>query len=261
MDNQTTPPAAPTPEVQNEAKPKKKAGFFRKVFYVFLVVMIIIVLGLGYLGFMPGVSKIFGSDKPRNLGVVASAEDEQAVMDKLAVQYLGLTGSTSFSISGQKSVDTAFTDKELTALMASHEKMWKHYPVSNAQVRFNADGTAEVSGILRTDRIFEYAAATGIDTSDVKKWMDKVKIAVNNPPFYVKGRAEVNSGVLSGALMKVEVGRLPIPLSLIAPDESDVNSFAQNRLSKAGVRVEEGSFGEGKVNFKGTIPAQVGFSK
>jgi hypothetical protein len=259
MENQTMPAASPNPP-STEIKPKK-SGFFRKLFFTLCILAAIIILGLGYLGFMPGVSKLFGSDKPRNLGVVAGTEDRQAAMDKLGIEYLSLTGAAPFSLSGQKNFNGSLTDKELTALMAEHEKLWKYYPVSSAQVRFNEDGTAEVSGILRTDRIFEYAAATGIDVKQVKEWMDKTKIPLNNPPFYLKGKATVESGKLSGELMKVEIGRLPLPLSLIAPDQSDAVSFGQNRLSKAGVKVDEASIEAGKVNLKATLPAQVGFSK
>ena len=39
------------------------------------VLVIVVVLVLGYLGFVPGVSNIFGSNKPRDLGVTYTAAD------------------------------------------------------------------------------------------------------------------------------------------------------------------------------------------
>ena len=36
------------------------------------------VLALGYLGFVPGVASLFGSDKPRDLGIKATAADLQS---------------------------------------------------------------------------------------------------------------------------------------------------------------------------------------
>ena len=44
-------------------------NFIKKFVVGLIVVIIVVVLGLGYLGFVPGVSKILGSDKPRNLGI------------------------------------------------------------------------------------------------------------------------------------------------------------------------------------------------
>jgi len=236
----------------------------KKFFYTILFLAIIIVLVLGYLGFVPGLSSIFGSDKPKDLGIVAGEQDLASVQAKVNTQYATITSadpSTSYALSGSKQLDTTFTDKELTALMAQHEKMWKYYPISSAQVRFNADGTAELSGILRTDRIYGYAAATGIPAEQVKSWLDKVKILVANPPIYLKGRVEVNNGVMSGELSELQIGRLSIPSNLYDGRQSELLSFAQNRLDKAGVNIETVNFQVGQANFKGMVPAVVGFSE
>lgn len=49
---------------------------------LFLLIVISIVGVLGYFGFIPGVSKIFGSDQPRDLGVTYSYADYTSYMDK-----------------------------------------------------------------------------------------------------------------------------------------------------------------------------------
>jgi hypothetical protein len=264
MDNQNSPNTGPTTEQQPETKPARKHHFFRNFLYTVLIIAILLIASLGYLGFVPGVSKIFGSDKPRNLGIKASSLDEQTIESKTNIQYVTLTSSdaqTSLSLSGSKNIDTTFTDKELTALMAQHEKMWKYYPISDAQVRFNADGTGELSGILRTDRIYGYAAATGISSEDVKTWLDKVKILVANPPIYLKGKVKVQNGVMTTEWQQLEIGRLPIPISLLSDNQTAIVDFAENRLAEAGIKIQTVNIESGKANFKGSIPVSVGFSE
>jgi hypothetical protein len=244
-----------------QALSTRTGGIIRKLFGAVIVVLVLAVVGLGYLGFVPGLSSVFGSDKPRDLGVSVSSDDAQTIAAKLGVEYATLSSGSgeTLAISGSKAIDDALSDRELTALMREHEKMWKHYPISDARVRFNADGTAELSGILRTDRIYGYAEATGIPADAVKKYLDIAKIAIANPPIYLKGKVVVNNGVMTTSFERLEIGRLPIPVSRVA-DESGVAQFASNRLEKAGVRVETASFEAGRVNFKGSIPTSVGFA-
>jgi hypothetical protein len=222
---------------------------------------VVFVLVLGYLGFVPGISKIFGSDKPINLGIVPGAGDSGSIQAKTGIHYVPLpTGAaTTYSLAGNKEIDMAFTDKELTALVAEHEKLWKYYPISDAQVRFNADGTAEVSGILRTDKIYGYAAATGISIGDVKFWLDKVSVLAPNPPIYLKGKVDVVNGKMSGELQKLEIGRLPMPVSVFAGSQATVSDFVQNRLVAAGIKIESFHITSDGASFKGNIPATIGF--
>ncbi len=240
----------------------RRGGIAKKLLYAVITVLVVLVLVLGYLGFVPGVSKIFGSDKPRDLGVVPDSGDSGSIQAKTGIRYMSLpTGSiATYSLTGSKAIDATFTDKELTALMALQEKMWKYYPISDAQVRFNSDGTAELSGILRTDRIYGYAAATGISMNDVKFWLDKVSVFAPNPPIYIKGSVDVANGEISGGLQKLEIGRLPVPVSVFTDNQKVILDFAQNRLDEAGIKSESAHIGAGdQVSFKGDIPATVGF--
>jgi len=233
----------------------------KKIFYTFAILLILIILVLGYLGFVPGVSSIFGSNKPRDLGISARSSDEQSMAAKLDIKYTVLSSASSpqasLQLSGSKKLDTIFSDRELTGLMAQYEKAWKYYLISDAQVRFNADGTGEVSGILNVDRIYGYAAAAGLTAEEVKPWLDKVKIFTSNPPIYLKGKAETKNGVLTGELQTLEIGRLPVPASIL-PNNAVMVDFIQNRLTKLGIKIQNASIESGKVNFQGAIPTSVG---
>lgn len=57
--------------------------FFKFVGFLILILIIVVILLLGYLGFVPGVSAIFGSNKPRDLGITHTQADLDSAQTKL----------------------------------------------------------------------------------------------------------------------------------------------------------------------------------
>jgi len=64
--------------------------FIKKFAVGLIVIIIVIVLGLGYLGFVPRVSKMLGSDKPRDLGIRYTEADLNSIISKNGVQRIVL---------------------------------------------------------------------------------------------------------------------------------------------------------------------------
>lgn len=60
----------------------------KKILIILGVLILILVLALGYLGFLPWLSSVFGSDRPRDLGVRPMPQDLDSAMTKLAVQAM-----------------------------------------------------------------------------------------------------------------------------------------------------------------------------
>lgn len=60
----------------------------KKILIIVGVIVLIIALALGYLGFLPWLSSVFGSDRPRDLGVRPMPEDLDSAMTKLSVQAM-----------------------------------------------------------------------------------------------------------------------------------------------------------------------------
>ena len=58
----------------------------KKWLIVVLVLILIPTLVLGYLGFVPGVSAIMGSNRPRDLGVRYTEADLSSLMAKNGIQ-------------------------------------------------------------------------------------------------------------------------------------------------------------------------------
>lgn len=213
-----------------------------KVFLSIIAIIIIaIVLFLGYLGFIPGVSALFGSNKPRDLGIKYTEADTTSARAKSQIEYAELPAGTPDALSivrtGSRPVTTSFTSSEVTALM--NNRPFKYWPYKNVQMKFNTDGSAEVSGILEKSKVAGYCASIGVD----KKVADKVvQYLPANTVFYVKGKASLTDNKVS--LLdpsRVEIGRMSIPVNMILSFDAK-NADIAYAADQAGIEGELNSY-------------------
>lgn len=102
-------------------------------------------------------------------------------------------------------------------------------------MKFNADGSAEVSGQLIKDRLPGYLASVGVDKSVADKI---IKYLPANMVFYVKGKASLTDNKVS--LLdpsKVEIGRMSIPVNLILSFDTN-NSNIVYAADQSGIENE-----------------------
>ena len=171
------------------------------------------VLALGYFGLIPGLSSVLGADKPRDLGIRYTEADRTSARAKSQIVYATLPESTppeqSRVFSGSRPVSATFSSAEITSLL--NNRPWRYYPYKNMQIKFNGDGSAEVSGMLDKSKVPGYCAAIGIPKEAANFAM---KFLPPNPVFYVKGRAALTNNKLSLFEPEAfELGRIPMPVS------------------------------------------------
>jgi len=255
--------------------------FIGKLFLIiFLLVIILPILGLGYLGFIPGLSSIFGTNKPRNLRVQWTEEDRTSARGKSQIEYVILSanegGETGFQTSGSRPVSTEFSSAEASALM--NNRPWRNWPYKDVQVKFNADGSGEISGVLLKDRLPAYGAKIGAPKGTIEFAM---KFLPANPVFYLKMKASLKDNKVEVFEPQVfEIGRMKLPVSMflslvpgrlvkeawavdnMAKELSKVQNkraliieFINERLSLiTGFFANSASFAENKLIFDGTLP-------
>jgi hypothetical protein len=221
-----------------------------------LAVIVILVGVVGYLGFMPGVSDLFGSSKAKDLGVTFTAADLQSAKAKIGRIITDLPSTAdavnSIKFSGQKAINTVLTSAEATALF--NDKQWKYYPLKNVQIKFNPDGTTEMAAKVIKSRIEGFAQAIGVAASDVKAITDYVKFIPNDPAVYVKGKLSVVNGKISQAVSSFTVGKLDLTKQ-IQDNAASVSSWFQNHiLTIPGTTVKNLSVAAGKLSFEGSLP-------
>ena len=126
-----------------------------------------------------------------------------------------------------------------------NNKPGKYFPYKNVQLKFNADGSGEISGTLIKNRIPLYAATFDAPKVAVDLVM---KFLPENPVFYLKGQASLKDNrVALFQPQRLEIGRLPVPLGPIL-------SFAPIKIKKA-LALDIGEFNKelSKVSNKKTL--------
>jgi hypothetical protein len=237
------------------------------IFIGIVSILFILVLIAGYLGFVPGVSDIMGSNKPVDLGVTYSAADSASGMAKGGVQHSALPASTlpedSLAFSGTMARNFNLTQAEVNALINGNS--WVYFPLSDIQVRFNADNSAEISGMLKLDVLKDYALARGLSEADYNTALEQVSkyaFIQDNMPFYLKGTGSVVNGNITFECLSMKLGRLPIPVSEINNRKADLlNLLEKDALSIPGFSVNNFSISGGQMHFDGTLPQSVSVAK
>ncbi len=237
----------------------------KKILFVLLIAVVSVgvvgVLVLGYFGFVPGLSKVFGSDKPRDLGVEHDSALMAGLMTDYKVTYVdqasGLESEGGVKFEGSVPVKGAFDSREMTAMM-NHHCEWKYCMLTDAQVRANADGTVEVSGMVRFDRLDGYASRFDVPKDRLDQALDALKLAPAAMPIYVKGRPSgANEGV-SLNIEKIELGRLPAPQAEVEKYAGEIDNFVESQLAQVpGFSMKSATFVGGELNFEGTHPQTV----
>ena len=225
------------------------------------VVVIAAVLVLGYFGFVPGVSSLFGSNKPTDLGVTYTEADRLSGRAKAGWEVVELPADTppenSLVYSGQVAVDATFTNAELTAWA---NDPWDHYPLTDAQIRVNSDGTLEASGRLDIGMLRKWADIMGVTDEQLSVMEEYLGwFAWSDPPFYVKMSASVVGGeIVNPTVYEARLGRLSLPSGYLESSVSGLADYAGWQADATpGFSADSVEIVDGGIRFRGTMPAHV----
>lgn len=256
---------------------------------IFILFVVVPVLILGYLGIIPGLSDLMGANKPRDLGIKYSQSDLSSIHAKSLVKYETLPSNVVPAMtrlfSGERQFSGDFSSAEITATM--NNQNWIHWPFKNLQVKFNADGSGEISGTLIKSKVSGYAASIGVP----QQAADFIaKYIPNDPAFYVKGKAALSENKVSVFEPQAfQIGRIPMPVSVflamvkinpiplvyaqdvssMTEELSKVNNkkaliigFINNRLSSAYGKfyANKAYFTEGNVHFEGVLTEKISYT-
>lgn len=226
-------------------KPKKKSHKLRWFLIILFLVFIILPLFiLGYTGLfnIPGLTSIFGSDKPIDLGVEIS---DAAVASGLAKTPWGsldnLPEPPSTSpldvnrvYTGSVPVTNDITSEEFSSFV--NQRFENVDALDSVQIKFY-EGGAEASFQLNEEML--------------------------DMPIYIKSDITKGEGnTLNFDIQKIKVGRLPIPSNYLDDIEVAARDFVNDRINKiVGFSIESIKFKNNFVDFIGTYPETVSISE
>lgn len=225
------------------------------IFISLLVIILVVVIVLGYFGFVPILSDLMGTNRPRDLGMRFSQENFDSALDKSKVEMKALDPANPKIISYQGSHDLKanFTDDELTA--HANNKNWVGYPVSDVQVRINDNNTAEVSGVLKLTKIEPFLKALNISQQEFEKALTEYNIPLRDIPFYAKGYGTAADNKLDVTMTNFELGRIKVPENILNKYQDEVTNFGYSIIkSIPGFSVHEARFENNSIYFDGSLP-------
>lgn len=222
-----------------------------------LIIGIVGVLAGGYFGFIPGLNRVFGSDRPQDLGVAYTQADFDQGLLKSGMTLSALPPTTpaadSLQFQGSHPVDVWYSPAELTA--HAYKPVWRDAPLTQVQILIHPDGTAEASGLVSVDLTTAYLIRLGISPEAISQAKAKFHIPSTTIPFYVKGTASVTDNQVSLEPAQVKLARLPIPGNIVTSLTPGAENLAEQIIDSvpglyaAALRLENG-----RLYFQGTLP-------
>ena len=249
---------------KNTDKPKRKRTKLKISVAVLAILLLIPILFMGWMGFVPGLSDLFGATKARDLGVQYTDADYSSYLEKTNITLQDFTsappnpdkpGKFIVFSNPQTFTDLSVTQEELTA--AINEIDWLWMPVKNAQVKLT-NGIVEVSGNLNTQYATEFISfigGVGYSESDVEKVVSYAQKFAADAPVYINATASVEDDKLSFRLNEVQVGRFNVPMDIANTVLSTGTTNAI--LNTKDLVATSAKPVEGAMLFTGTLPTTV----
>ncbi len=237
-------------------KPKKKKGKFLRKFIIFLVVVGIIAIALGFI--FPGLIWV------KDLGVTYTKADYQSFMNKLNIlkddaPTSGTADDYEYTYGELRDVEVEFTSEEITSFF--NENRPSYYPLKNVQVKINDDGTIEASGTAYVDYFLNEVLGGKYSREQINKEIPALGILPSNVNFYLKFSGSVANNRSSVNINIVEVQGIAVPNNYVTSMEAKgtvetgLNNIMKDYNTKSGATFDRITVENSKIIFKGKVPS------
>lgn len=222
----------------------------KKVLIVLFLLVAIPFAILAFLGFIPPISRYI--THPRDLGITSN---KQLVYD-FESKY-----TTPNSIS-PVDLEVNLSSTEVTSIFAVWQDRDPYFPLTNVQVRFNTDGTAEASGYLKINTAIELAQNLGYSQADIEKGKEYIKYVGGDLPFYLKGTGGMLDNNLTINPSTFQLGRVTVPESITTPASQLVKDMITRRIDQiGGADIQRADFKGGLFHLVGSVPSTIDYSR
>lgn len=191
----------------------------------------------------------------KNVDVNWSAKDYASYKEKVKANgetpgkfNLTTIAKGDFQSSGQKQVNLSFTSSEISSALSMENDLTG--PVKNIKIKFLPNNEVEATAIL---------------TSKIEVYMKNSKVAskyasfakgIPGTPVYIKAKLTGNtSNTISGNIESLSVGKINLSSTAKKIAQGEIVSFVNSILKNyKGLSIENLSFEQDKLNFKGKVP-------
>jgi len=214
---------------------------------VIVALFLIIFFVAGYfLGNVPLASKLLGTNKSKDLGVVISVDNA----------YSGLKGmkcpltpqQVTDIVNNPKiytTVKTTLTSDEVSSILALGDI--PGFPLRTTQIKFGPNGYLQASGIIDTEKLQSFLKEMGASSEVMDKVMGYVKNA-KYLNFYADGNLSITNNRLSGDIGSVKIGNISLPSDVLRNSEANIAGAITGGLNKQGYNIRKLTISEGKAD-------------
>ncbi|MBU0586922.1 hypothetical protein KJ780_05400 [Candidatus Micrarchaeota archaeon] len=217
-------------------KINKNASYAIGGLIVFSLIAFIIFVGfivLAFTGHIPIFSDMLGTAKAKDLGVKFTNTDYQNAIHKIPASLSNVEDmcfGCPLSYKGAVAMNTTLTEREFSALINKMNE--KSGPIKDMQIKFNSDGTAELSAM---------ANYSGI-----------------NAPVYAEFTIDSSSGSPEFNIQSLSFASVAAGQGQIDEMETQLNSGVQDFFSDSPeLGITEMSISGGQIDIVGTIPENI----
>lgn len=223
---------------------------------VFLLIIILVIGALLYTGVVPGLAKPIDLGAKNDPAWVETFNSAHGMKNEIPGGVLPVGRFVEFS--GQTNLDTTFSANEITSILANWKATSHNLPIRDVQVRFNSDGTGEISGILEIKTAVSIAKNLGYRDDEIETGKKYIKYAFGDIPFYVKGTGGVTNNQVFLNPTNFMIGKVSVPQSITTQAADVVSDAIEKRINQiGGINVQTVDFSKGSLHFVGTVPDTV----
>lgn len=186
------------------------------------------VLAVGYMGFLPFISDVLGTNKAPDLGVKFTAQDEATATDKIGQLMNSPEGTT-----------VTLTDEELTAFLNDRVTRFDEIPLRNPQIRIDPDGTIEMSGNINMTRLQAIADSPDVDAGAKSLIGTVTSLVKTDPSFSGKARLSVVDGKVVADMSDVKLGNYGLSPDQAAAMDGMIESALVGIMKDSGLSLSE----------------------
>ncbi|MCX6642028.1 MAG: hypothetical protein NTV15_01395 [Candidatus Bathyarchaeota archaeon] len=209
-----------------------------KIAILTLTTLALGVLSAGYLGFVPGVSDVMGTNKPIDLGVDNTAKDLSSIKQKLSQLY-----------TASKPTQIQLTSNELTALLVDQAEKSESIPLLQPQVKVTETGV-QVSGILDVEKFRKITETSNISSSLKSQLETTVNLVKTNPSIYLDLSLTIQDGELQSMINLAKIGQISIPLEQLKSNTGILTEEMKQALEASGIKIQNLKTVDGKIDIQ-----------
>lgn len=226
-----------------------------------LLVLLVLVVGIGgfltWLGVVPVLSPLIVKAKDLEVtadpALVAAFDAKFGMKNELPQGKVPSDREPEYA--GSVELDTTLTSAEVTSVLDYWRNQYEKTPIRDVQVRFNPDGTGEISGILEVGTAIAMAKQLGFSDTDIEKGKTYVQFVAGDLPFYAKGIAGVENNSVSISADTLQIGRVTVPSGFVEPVAEVVEDTIERRIRQVdGLIVRSASIESGSFHVDATAP-------